>query len=197
MKNLFLCLGVLCLMVSCQQSLNISQDPSTNAEIESKINQLYNSYDNTGENKDIYSHPIPPDLFSSELSQLLNKAIKITEADKKRIANSSSPKDKPALIETPVFSSLPEGFTTYKIKCIDIMKSIEPIVSVADVTLEFQNSNFPTEVAVYTDKVRLVNSLGKGWKVDNVTYDPSIGKHYKDAKTFLNDFILINAEGEK
>ncbi|WP_419870735.1 hypothetical protein [Chryseobacterium sp. CT-SW4] len=183
MRHLFLCLGILCLMLSCQQSSNISIDPSTNNEIKEKITQLYNSYGNGG----FYQHPASTDLFSNDLTHLIEQSQKIIGVGQKNI------QEKPALMEGTVFVSLPEGFTAYKIKSVDILKSIEPIGSIADVTVEFENTNFSPTV-IYTDKVRLVNCLSKGWKVDNIVYDPSIEKHSKDIKTVLGDFIAIHSE---
>lgn len=148
---------------------------------------LYKYYGNSNEN--IYNKTIPKDLFSSDLKTILEKSIKASKANIERIKNSPNPTDKPLLLEGSVFSSLYEGFTTYKIKSIQIMESTNPIGTAAKVTIEFEYSGSSPHI-IWTDKVHLVDSFDAGWRIDNIIFEPALSGGVEDLKKRLNYFLL-------
>lgn len=176
MKNLFLCLGIFLFFVSCKKDEKQSI-LSSDAAIHEKVKELYTIYGRS--NEVIYNHPISGELFSPNLKRDLEDAINASKADIERVKKSDHPDEKPLIFEGALFSSLYEGFTSYKITSVKIKDNT------AEALVAFEYSLASPKV-VWTDTVCLVLTE-KGWKVDNVTFD-KIGNS-KDLKTRLTAFV--------
>ncbi|ANF52443.1 hypothetical protein A0O34_18805 [Chryseobacterium glaciei] len=184
MKQLFFCLSILLVFTSCKNK-EAKPKTSTDAEITQKVNTLYTTY---GKSSDvIYGKPITKDLFSNELEKTFQEAINISKADVEKVKKSDHPTDKPLLMEGSTFTSLYEGFTTYKIKSIDVTESTKPVGMMANVTVDFENSQVSPKIT-WTDTVHLVNAIDSGWKVDNITFSDKQAAG-KDLKSNLQSFI--------
>ncbi len=174
-KLLFLYLGILLFFVSCEKNKSQSTT-SSNTTIESKVNELYTKYGKS--NDAVYNQPIPDDLFSQDLKKALENAINASKADIEKVKNSNHPDEKPLLFEGAIFSSLYEGYTSYKIQSIAVNGKT------ADVMVHFEYNMASPKVS-WVDTVHLIDS-DKGWKIDNITFD-SIGSS-KDLKASLIEF---------
>ncbi|MCW1961920.1 hypothetical protein [Chryseobacterium viscerum] len=176
MKKLFLCLGIFLFFVSCKK--NESQPAlSPDTAINEKVNELYTQYGKS--NEAIYNQPIPDSLFSQDLKKVLDEAIHASKADIERVKKSDHPDEKPLIFEGAIFSSLYEGFTSYKIKSVKIQdKTAEALVA-----FEYNDAG---SKETWMDTVHLTNTE-KGWRIDNVTFD-KIGNS-KDLKARLKEFV--------
>ena len=183
MKKLFLFLGVFLFFVSCKKSETKSAI-NADEEITQKINLLYKTYGKS--NETIYNQPIPDNLFYSDLKNTLEDAINASKADIEKVKKSDHPDEKPLIFEGAIFSSLYEGYTSYKIKSIDVMESTKPLGSQADVAVEFEYSHSSPKV-IWTDKIHLINAFDAGWRIDNIVFD-TIGNS-KDLKSRLTEFV--------
>jgi len=180
MKHLFLCLSVFLVFTSCKKSENQPKSLAADAEITQKLKEFYGIY---GKSSDvIYDRPIPKNLFSSDLEKTFQEAIDVSNADAEKVKKSAHPTDKPALLEGSIFTGLYEGFTTYKVKSIDVKENNQN----ATVTVDFENANFQN--TKWTDTVKLVNFSDSGWRVDNITFSEKLSGT-KDVKTSLKNFI--------
>lgn len=176
MKKLFLYLGIFLFFVSCKKQ-ETQPTLSPDAVIHEKVNELYTQYGKS--NEAIYNQPISEDLFSKDLKKALEEAINASKADIEKVKKSDHPDEKPLIFEGAIFSSLYEGFTSYKIKSVKIQdKTAEALVA-----FEY-NSATPKET--WMDTVHLINTE-KGWKIDNITFD-KIGNS-KNLKTRLTEFV--------
>lgn len=181
MKQLFFCLSIFLLFSSCKKNETKSKISADN-EITEKVKMLYTNY---GKSSDaIYDRAIPKDLLSPELEKTFQEAINTSKADIEKVKKSDHPTDKPLLMEGSIFTSLYEGYTSYKIKSIDVMESTKPLGMAADVTVSLENSNYPNEKdAKWVDTIHLVNILDSGWRIDNVKFNNG------DLKSNLQSFI--------
>nr|WP_315032202.1 hypothetical protein [uncultured Chryseobacterium sp.] len=177
MKQFFLCLSIFFTFASCSKKKEPSSVSHDSIPVTAKINALYSQYGKS--NEMIYNHPIPNDLFSPALKRSLEKAIKASNDDIEKVKRSEHPDEKPLMFEGAVFSSLYEGFTSYKIKSMDIHDGT------ADVLVQFEY-NMATPKVVWTDKVHLIHSDGQ-WKIDNISFD--IIGNSRDLQTRLKDFV--------
>lgn len=185
MKQLFFCLSIFLLFTSCKKNDPKPKTLGADAEITQKVKTLYATY---GKSSDaIYNKPIPKDLFSHELEKTFQEAINTSKADIEKVKKSDHPTDKPLLIEGSTFTSLYEGYTTYKIKSIQLMESTKPLGMAADVTIDFENSQVSPKIT-WSDTVHLLDALDSGWKVDNITFSEKFGGG-KDLKSNLQSFI--------
>ncbi|CAI8803327.1 hypothetical protein [Chryseobacterium sp. IT-36CA2] len=191
MKKLFLFLGVVLIFASCKKN-EPKPSLSSDAAIKEKVNALYTQYGKSTEA--IYNQPIPDNLFSQDLKKILDEAIHASKADIEKVKKSDHPDEKPLIFEGAMFSSLYEGFTSYKIKSINISESTEPLGSQADVNVEFEYSHSSPKV-IWTDKIHLINAFDAGWRIDNIVFD-TIGNS-KDLKTGLQSFIKYAKEQNK
>ncbi|MBB6330425.1 hypothetical protein HNP24_001375 [Chryseobacterium sediminis] len=176
MKKLFLLLGIFLFLASCKKN-EVQPALSQDTAIHEKINELYTEYGKS--NEAIYNQPIPDSLFSPDLKKVLDKAIDASKADIEKVKKSDHPDEKPLIFEGAIFSSLYEGFTSYKIKSIKIQdKTAEALV-----VFEY---NMASPKVIWMDTVHLINTE-KGWRIDNVTFD-KIGNS-KDLKARLTEFV--------
>ncbi|PRB04883.1 hypothetical protein CQ046_06285 [Chryseobacterium sp. MYb7] len=176
MKKLFLFLGIFLLAVSCKKN-EPKPSISSDAAINEKVNALYTQYGKS--NEAVYNNPIPDTLFSQDLKKVLEDAINASKADIEKVKKSDHPDEKPLIFEGAIFSSLYEGFTSYKIKSVKVQDN----TAEALVAFEY-NHAAPKEK--WMDTVHLTNTE-KGWRVDNVTFD-KIGNS-KDLKARLTEFV--------
>lgn len=117
---------------------------------------------------------IPKNLISKDLMKIFDSYKKIAKEDADRIAKSASPTDKPILFEGSLFTSLYEGYTTYKIQDISILGNQ------AKVTINFENASFQP-IIKWSETAILINE--NGWKIDNVLFNErnSVSKNLKDS----------------
>jgi len=181
MKHLFFCLGIFLLFVSCKKN---EEKPKTNDEAEiTKITaQLYSDYGKSGDA--LYNKPFDSLLFSPALRQMLGEAIKISKTDIEKVKKSAHPDEKPMLIEGSLFTSLYEGYTSYKIQNVVALNS--PTASTATVQVLLENDSVSPK-QMWTDTIHLINTSNSGWRIDNVSFDTIANS--KDLKTNLNNFI--------
>ena len=176
MKKLFLYLGIFLFFVSCKKN-EAKPSLSSDAAINEKVNTLYTQYGKS--NDAVYNQPIPDALFSQDLKKVLEDAINASKADIEKVKKSDHPDEKPLIFEGAMFSSLYEGFTSYKIKSVKVQGKT------ADAQVEFEyNMSSPKET--WIDTVHLTDT-GKGWRIDNITFD-TIGNS-KDLKARLTEFV--------
>ncbi|MFP3831543.1 hypothetical protein [Chryseobacterium sp. SIMBA_028] len=180
-KQLFLYLGILLFFVSCEKNKSQSTADS-NTTVESKVNELYTKYGKS--NDAVYNQPIPDDLFSQDLKKVLENAINASKEDIEKVKNSDHPDEKPLIFEGAIFSSLYEGYTSYKVQSIVVNGKT------ADARVQFEYNMASPKVS-WVDTVHLINS-DKGWKIDNITFD-SIGSS-KDLKASLAEFAKSTHE---
>jgi hypothetical protein len=136
--------------------------------VELKIHALYAAQDY------IYGQEVDTALFSADVVRRIQEVRQTTAEDRERISKSEYPSDKPLLLEGAVFSSLYDGFTSYSIAEVEFGENV------ATVVVDFEYASTPPEV--WRDTVVLV--MEKGWKVDNVRFDPRYGGA-KDLKSRL------------
>ncbi|MBB6370174.1 DUF3828 domain-containing protein [Chryseobacterium shigense] len=178
MKPIFLYLSIFFFFTACKKNEPHPQ-LSSEAAISKKIDKLYSTYGNS--NDALYNKPFSDSLFSPELKATLEDAVNASKADIEKVKQSDHPDEKPLLFEGAVFSSLYEGYNSYKIKSV----VIDPSGTSADASVAFEYRMSPPKVS-WTDKVHLIKS-GQEWKVDNIVFD-SIGNS-KDLKASLKDFV--------
>ncbi|MGK6340937.1 hypothetical protein ACMGDK_01780 [Chryseobacterium sp. DT-3] len=177
MKKIFLCLGIFLFLAACKNN-GSRANPAVEAAVIQKINELYSLYGSS--NDALYNKPFSDSLFSPELKKTLENAVNVSKADIEKVKHSDHPDEKPLLFEGAVFSSLYEGYNSYKIKSV----SINPSGTSADAAVTFEYTMSSPKV-IWTDKVHLVKS-GPEWKIDNVSFD-RIGNS-KGLKASLKDF---------
>lgn len=176
-KSLFLGLGSIVFLTGCKKNDALPR-VSEETAITQKVSQLYTEYDDR--KKSIYNQSFSDHLFSPELKKTLEEAVAASNADIEKVKKSDHPDEKPLLIEGAVFSSLYEGFNSYKVKSV----AIDPSGTSADADVNFEYTMSPPKVT-WTDKVHLIKS-GNDWKIDNIRFD-SIGSS-KDLKASLKEF---------
>lgn len=182
MRHLFLYLSIFLLFTNCKEDANRSKTLSTNAEITEKLKTFYSIYGKFGTNAgSLYDHPVQKDLFSTDLEKVLKEAVNATNASVEKVKKSDHPTDKPAILEGSTFTSLYEGYTSYKIKSV----TIDPSGTSADAIVDLEHT-LSEPKTTWADQVHLINS-DQGWRIDNISFD-SIGSA-KDLKTSLKSFI--------
>lgn len=150
---------------------------SANTAIEKKINELYNKYGKS--NNAIYNEPISEDLFSKDLKKVLESAINASKGDIEKVKSSDHPDEKPLIFEGAIFSSLYEGYSSYKIETITVKGKT------AEALIQFEYDMVSPKV-IWKDKVQLVN-IDQKWKIDNIIFD--FIKSSSDLKTEMKGFI--------
>lgn len=162
MKKLFFCLSILFIFSSCSRN-----STSAETEISSKINTLYAGTESSSK-----------DLFSTDLQNLLDEAHKVADADAERVKKSSHPTDKPAMVESFIFTGIPDA-TTQKVKKITVKdNTAEASVEMKTNEEKIEGKTYPATVAEST--IKLIND--KGWKIDNIifTEQPTLQDQLKD-----------------
>lgn len=182
MKQLFFYVSIALFLTGCKKS-DAKPQLSADAEVTQKVNELYSTYRNSS---DLYNKAIPENLFSPEMKTVLADATNASKADIEKIKKSDHPDDKPMLLEGSIFTSLYEGYTSYKIKSIDIMESTDPIGTAADVSIEFENSNVTPKVE-WVDKIHLIEPFDTEFRIENI-YFGKLGNN-QNLKSNLQNFI--------
>ncbi|MGN7757357.1 hypothetical protein ACTJIV_07745 [Chryseobacterium sp. 22532] len=177
MKKIFLCLGIFLFLAACKNNGSRANSAEETSVIQ-KANELYRLYG--GSNDALYNKPFSDSLFSPELKRTLEEALNASKADIEKVKHSDHPDEKPLLFEGAVFSSLYEGYNSYKIKSV----VINPSGTSADAAVTFEYMMSQPKV-IWTDKVHLIKS-GQEWKIDNISFD-SIANS-KDLKASLKNF---------
>lgn len=172
-RLLFICVSFIFCFIACSKTASPSTEKK---QITEKVNQLYNQYGKT--NEDLYNKPFSEDLFSPDLKKVLENAVNASKKDIEKIKSSDHPDEKPLIFEGAMFSSLYEGYTTYKIQSVDIHNNS------ANVFVQFEYNDASPKIT-WTDKIHLIDS-GNGWRIDNIIFDKIANS--KDLKTNLTDF---------
>jgi hypothetical protein len=186
MKSLFFYLTIFLVLVNCKNHQDYKKE-SAEPEIREKVSKLYNLYSQS--NEALYDRPLPKDLFSSDLEEIIKKAVYISKEDIEKVKKSKYPTDKPLILEGELFSSLYEGYTTYKIKSVNI------IANTANVSVDFQYDKVSPQI-VWTDTIHLIITDDKHWKIDNITFNNSISTA-TDLKNSLDGFISYGEDNVK
>jgi len=146
-------------------TLFFSCSNSKNNEVTKVVNSFYKYYKGRYVGAD-------KGLLSASLSALIDKALakEAESAEKIKVSKST---DKPDMIEGDIFTSLNEGYTSYKIG------EVKREGDKATVSVEFTNKNYNN--TTWKDDVVLIKE-NKAWKIDNVNYkgDTGAGKNIKD-----------------
>jgi hypothetical protein len=124
-------------------------------------------------------------LLSQELNSLLEKTAIRGQLDVETIAKSTSPYDKPILLEYAIFASRLEGELGFAVNKISINGNQARVVM--DFTSTWVATN---DVDKWSDEVILINE--DGWKVDDVIYskdDWNTANSLDTLKHVLLDFI--------
>ncbi|MBK1896825.1 hypothetical protein [Chryseobacterium paridis] len=154
MKHLFSCLCILLIFNSCVTSKTTSE-----VEVSSKIDQLYKY---TTSSNSISSK----DLFSPDLKNILDEAHSVSVADAERIKKSDHPTDKPAMVESFIFTGVPDA-TKQKVTKINITGNT------AEATVELEIGEYKADdktypAVVWENSIQLIND--NGWKIDNIIF---------------------------
>lgn len=184
-KQLFIILSLSLVFTGCMKNEKSTDLSSSETEIRQKLATLYSTY---GKSSDLlYSQAIVKDLFSPALEKNLQRAVDASVADIEKIAKSDHPTDKPALLEGSLFTSLYEGFTSYKITSIDISQSTSASHLQADVLVTLENTRVSPSIH-WTDSVHLATTSDHGWRIENIKFSEQTG-NAKDLQTSLENFI--------
>lgn len=170
MKNLFFCLSILFFFSSCSKN-----NTSAETEISSKIEAVYKSTAISSKN-----------LFSSDLQNLLDEANKAADADAEKVRKSDHPTDKPAMVESFIFTGVPD-VTKQKVKKITITgNTAEAIVEIKTNEEKIDGKTYPA--TIWENTIQLIND--KGWKIDNIIFTRN-----STLKNQLKDFISETKKG--
>ncbi|MEF9966418.1 MAG: hypothetical protein RR749_09035 [Comamonas sp.] len=184
-KQLFIILSLSLVFTGCMKSEKPTDLSSSETEIKQKLADLYATY---GKSSDLlYSQAIAKDLFSPALEKTLQQAVDASIADIEKIAKSDHPTDKPALLEGSIFTSLYEGFTSYKITSIDISPDTSASNLQADVLVTLENTRVSPSIH-WTDSVHLRSISNNGWRIENIKFSEKEGNN-QDLQTSLQRFI--------
>jgi hypothetical protein len=181
MKQLFFYLGVFLTLTACKQNENASKAVNSDAEITQKINEMYSVYGKSSEA--MYKNPFSDTIFSSDLKKNLDDAVKASNEDIEKVKKSAHPDEKPQVLEGSFFTSLYEGYTSYKINSVKVLENEK---TTAEVSVELENSTSPSKLT-WTDKIQLVKGSDNKWKIDNIYFDKKMNTA-TDLKKSLETF---------
>lgn len=154
MKPFFFFLSILLLFNSC-----VTSKTTNEAEITSKIDQLYKY---TTSSDSISSK----ELFSSDLKNILDEANRVSDADAQRIKNSDHPTDKPAAVESFIFTGVPDA-TKQKVKSIHVTGNTAEAVVEIEIS-EYKDGDKTYPALIWENTIQLIND--NGWKIDNIIF---------------------------
>ena len=140
-------------------------------EITNTINAVYkepNVYSQLGANTT---------LLSKQLSHLIARAKEVEELDLQRVRNSEYPTDKPLLIEGEIFTSVYEGYSSFKLDEMEVENNT------AKAVVTFSNEGYNLN---WSDTLMLINE--NGWKLDDVRYNKDGGSLKKTLKEFNSNY---------
>ncbi len=123
---------------------------------------------------------IPRAMLSKHLLFYIDLAEKKEKESSENIKRSSSPTDKPEMIERDIFSSLYEGFNEYKILGCTIKNNT------ARLKLELKNTHVKP-IAVWNDDCILIKENGT-WKIDNFIFGKK-GNGFKNTHDIFKSFL--------
>ncbi len=112
-------------------------------------------------------------LLSKQLSYLVARAKEVEELDLQRVRNSEYPTDKPLLIEGEIFTSVYEGYSSFKLDEMEVENNT------AKAVVTFSNEGYNLN---WSDTLMLINE--NGWKLDDVRYNKDGGSLKKTLKEF-------------
>lgn len=140
-------------------------------EISSTINAVYKK-------PNVYSQlGADTTLLSKQLSHLIARAKEVEELDLERVRNSEYPTDKPLLIEGEIFTSIYEGYSSFKLDKMEVDNNTAKAVVI------FLNEGYKLN---WSDTLLLTNE--NGWKLDDVRYNKDGGSLQKTLKEFNSNY---------
>lgn len=171
MKNFFLFtitfFSSVIILSSCQNDKNY--------EITKQIEVLYSKNKSTQEILNDSNLWTASRLFQFRQIELLS------EQDKERISKSSMPTDKPILLEGSIFTSLYDGFTSYKIQEYKVENDTAYVI----VSLSYAQEGAQAEN--WIDTVVFIKE--KQWRIDNIQFDKNVS-NYKSLSESLIRFVM-------
>ncbi len=176
----FSIVGISLIFTSCT-----NKSESADREIVEKVNKLYKIYGES--NEAIYAQPIQEDLFSPNLEATLTKVIAISKDDIEKVKKSDHPDEKPLILEGAIFSSLYEGYSSYKISSVTRAKNT------VNVSVNFENDKAIPNMK-WTDTVNFIN-IENQWRIDNIIFDKAMGTS-KNLKNSLKTFISYGEQNK-
>ena len=165
----------LLLLIFCSCSLSPKQ------EIRKVANAFYKNYKGDFRTCDTT-------LLTADLVSEIDAAISKEKKEAQKIVTSAYPTDKLDMIEGDIFTSLYDGYTSYKIGDI----KLEPDKDIVLVGFIYQEKNPKYKNELWVDEVVLVRE--HGWKIDNVLY-----KGHSSSISNLREVLssFINSESPK
>lgn len=121
-------------------------------------------------------------LISKELSEKIDSAIAKEKYDAKRLKDINST-DKPLMIEGDIFTSIYEGYTSYKIKSTSVNEDK------ANVLLSLENKNYKFN---WENEAVLIKE-NNTWKLDDVIFTDKRGPG-ASTKDVLKKFLSLKGE---
>jgi hypothetical protein len=118
-----------------------------------------------------------------DLAIKIDSAIVRERQEVQKMAASAYPTDKPDMIEGDIFTSLYDGYTSFKIAEI----KIEQNKAVVSVGFTYKEKNPKFNDIIWVDNVVLVQE--NGWKIDNVLYkgnNCAVASLKEELDNFLN-----------
>jgi hypothetical protein len=116
-------------------------------------------------------------LLSKQLSHLVARAKEVEELDLQRVRNSEYPTDKPLLIEGEIFTSIYEGYSSFKLDKMEVENNTAKAVVV------FLNEGYKLN---WSDTLLLTNE--NGWKLNDVKYNKDGGSLQKALTEFNSNY---------
>ncbi len=152
--------------------LLITSCSNKNSEVNKTVDSFFSNYKSNFRTAD-------KNLISKELSDKIDSTIALEKYDAKRLKDLQST-DKPLMIEGDIFTSIYEGYTSYKIKSTDIKGDK------ANVVLSLDNKNYKFN---WENEVVLIKE-NNSWKIDDVIYTDKKGAG-AGTKDVLNKFLSL------
>lgn len=151
----------------------------TNSEITKQIDALYSN------NKSTQEILNDSNLWSASRIFQFKQIALLSQRDYERISKSSMPTDKPILLEGSIFTSLYDGFTSYKIQDYTIKNDTAHVI----VSLKYEHDGIALEN--WIDTVVLIKE--NQWRIDDVQFDKKMS-NYKSLSESLIRFVMHSSK---
>lgn len=161
------------LLLAVITSLLLFSSCSNNtAEVNKAVDSFFSTYKSN-------FRTVDKNLVSKELSEKIDSTIAKEKYDAKRLKDMNST-DKPMMIEGDIFTSIYEGYTSYKIKNTTIKSDTAHIV------LSLENKNYKLN---WENEAVLIKE-NNAWKIDDVIYTDKKGAG-AGTKDVLKKFLSL------
>lgn len=164
------------ILMSVITSLLLFSSCSNNtAEVNKAVDSFFSTYKSN-------FRTVDKKLISKELSEKIDSTIAKEIYDAKRLKDMQST-DKPLMIEGDIFTSIYEGYTSYKIKSTSVNGDK------ANVVLSLENKNYKLN---WENEVVLIKE-NNTWEIDDVIYTDKKGAG-AGTKDVLKKFLSLRSE---